>query len=566
MKFLSAQISHFFADARLRTNLRALFKFAAILASVVVVFTVVFHMIMVYHEDKGHSWLTGLYWTLTVMSTLGFGDITFESDLGRVFTVVVLISGIFLLLIMLPFAFIRFFYAPWIETELKLRAPRKLAASVRDHVLVCLGDPIGRDLVEQLALLKIPHYVLVEDHREAAELHAAGVSVVCGDPAFRSTWEGMQLHNARAVVANADDATNTNITLTVRDLAPDVMIVSTVDDDDSIDILELAGASEVLPVKRRLGEQLANRVNAGHAEAHQIGAFEEFIIAEFPVHGTPLIGRSIRDLELRRRLGVTIVGVWQRGVFSPVLPEMVLGPHDVLVVIGTPAHISNINELLVIYDTNYNPTIVIGGGKVGCAAARTLRARDIPVHIVERDESLVSRIEGVADRLIVGNAADRTVLIEAGIEKAPAVLLTTNDDSINVYLAVYCRRLNPELRIISRMTKAENVEAVHRAGADFALSDSLLGAESALSAVQGRELMMLGAGADLFHARLPDEMAGKSLAEIDLRRNIGLNVIAVRSNGNTDPNPAPNRPLEAGSELLLIGNTEQHAEFVKRYE
>src|SRR5690606_26010833 len=103
-----------------------------------------------------------------------------------------------------------------------------------------------------------------------------------------------------------------------------------------------------------------------------------------------------------------------------------------------------------IYDTNYEPTVVIGGGKVGCAAARALRARDVKVHLVEKDELLRSRIEaGTADRVFVGDAADREVLREAGIERAPAVLLTTNSDAINIYLTVYCRKLNPELRIIS---------------------------------------------------------------------------------------------------------------------
>ena len=49
-----------------------------------VVYSVLFHVIMEM-EGQRHSWLTGLYWTLTVMSTLGFGDITFTTDLGRLF-------------------------------------------------------------------------------------------------------------------------------------------------------------------------------------------------------------------------------------------------------------------------------------------------------------------------------------------------------------------------------------------------------------------------------------------------------------------------------------------------
>ncbi len=46
------------------------------------------------------------------MSTLGFGDITFHSDLGRLFSIVVLFSGIVFLLVMLPFTFIQFFTPP----------------------------------------------------------------------------------------------------------------------------------------------------------------------------------------------------------------------------------------------------------------------------------------------------------------------------------------------------------------------------------------------------------------------------------------------------------------------
>jgi hypothetical protein len=57
------------------------------------------------YEGRQFSWITGFYWTLTVMSTLGFGDITFASDLGFVFSMIVLLSGIVFLLIMLPFRF-----------------------------------------------------------------------------------------------------------------------------------------------------------------------------------------------------------------------------------------------------------------------------------------------------------------------------------------------------------------------------------------------------------------------------------------------------------------------------
>lgn len=91
-----------------RRNIGFLLRFFAMLLGLIALYSILFHYIMQY-EHRSFTWVTGVYWTLTVMSTLGFGDITFTSDLGRVFSIVVLMSGVLLLLIMLPFTFIQFF-------------------------------------------------------------------------------------------------------------------------------------------------------------------------------------------------------------------------------------------------------------------------------------------------------------------------------------------------------------------------------------------------------------------------------------------------------------------------
>src|SRR5690606_21696338 len=148
---------------------------------------------------------------------------------------------------------------------------------------------------------------------------------------------------------------------------PDVPLATIVEDTDSVDLLELAGATYVVPLKQRLGEHLAGRVQAGHASAHVIGRFHDLLIAEFPVHGTPLAGRTSRDTRLRLTLGLNIVAVWERGRLLPAHPDLVLGPSSVPVVVGTEEQILERDTLLVIYDVNYNPVLVIGGGKVGVA-------------------------------------------------------------------------------------------------------------------------------------------------------------------------------------------------------
>ena len=123
------------------------------------------------------------------MSTLGFGDITFHTDAGRAFSILVLMSGIVLLLIVLPFAFIRFFYAPWLEAQLRLRAPREAPRHSRPR-----GDlPLRRDRAgfdRSPEGSGHPYYVIEPDlATKAAELHANGVSVVAAEADSKATYD-----------------------------------------------------------------------------------------------------------------------------------------------------------------------------------------------------------------------------------------------------------------------------------------------------------------------------------------------------------------------------------------
>lgn len=554
MKFLSSTfLASVLGERQFRRNLRVVLKYVALLLVVIFVFTVIFHFIMWEVEGQRHSWLTGLYWTLTVMSTLGFGDITFQSDVGRAFSVVVLITGIILLLVLLPFVFIRYFYGPWLEAQVRRRAPRAVPPAVRGHVVLTAWDSIAEGLIARLKLLDVRCYVIESDPTRAAEMDQDGIPVVQGTIDDEATYAALGMDRARMLVVNGEDTTNTNVILTAREVAPDVEIAAITADPASIDILELAGASHVLALKQRLGEQLANRVNAGHAEARPIGTFRHLTVAEFPVHNTPLSGKTLRESRLREAIGVNVVGLWEEGTLRPAGPDHRLSDTCTPVAVGTDRQIQELNEFLAIYDPNPNPVLVIGGGKVGRAAARALKSRDVPVHMIERKPELRERIGDLPDRLFLGDAAEREVLDEAGIDRAHSVLLTTNDDAINIYLAVYCRRLNPELRIVSRVTHQRNMTAIRRAGVDLALSYAALGVESVLALLQRRNLIVLGQGIWLDQIDVPAALAGSTLAESDIRARTGLNVLAVETPSGTVVNPGPDTVLGAGSSLLAFG-------------
>lgn len=561
-------MSFILTQGQMRRNIGALSKYVLFLFGVIAVFSILFHVIMLYAEGRYFSWITGIYWTLTVMSTLGFGDITFQSDLGRAFTIVVLLSGIVLLLIVLPFAFIRFFYAPWIEAQIHVQCPRTVPAGTSGHLIICRYDSIAANLIKRLVHTSIPYFVIESDSAKAVELKNEGISVIQGDFDSRLTYERMNVDMAKMVLVNASDTVNTNITLTVREIAPDVPIAALVSNEDSIDILELSGASHVLPLKQILGEHLANRIGVNGQRARVVRTFEDWLVVEFSVHNTRFEGLQIKDSQIRQLTGVNIVGVWAHGRLLPAKPDRVLEDRSVPVAIGTVEQIEKLQELLTLEkpETSDESVLIIGGGRVGYAAAEALKEKGVTVFIVDCLEELRESLSEVADRVTIGDAADRDIVMNGGLREASVVILSTNNDAVNIYLSIYCRRLNPDIRIVSRITHERNLNAIHRAGSDFVLSYAPLGAESMISLIQGREPVVIGEGVELFNVRVSSKLAGQTLAESRIGEDTGLVVLAVRSEEDTNVNPLPTTVLPSDVKLTVLGTIEQFQKFKEKFE
>jgi Trk K+ transport system NAD-binding subunit len=153
------------------------------------------------------------------------------------------------------------------------------------------------------------------------------------------------------------------------------------------------------------------------------------------------------------------------------------------------------------------------------------------------------------------------VLERAGILKARSVVLTTNDDAMNIYLAVYCRRLRPDLRIVSRITHARNLEAIHRAGADFVLSYTTLGVGAVMSLLRGHPPLLLGEGVELFAVPVPPVLAGRSLVQSGIGSRTGLSVVAVQRGEELTAPLTSETVLPEDAKLLMLGSDEQRTAF-----
>ena len=555
-----AFIFSYLSTSRARRNVRILIRLLAVLAILVAIYSIAFHLIME-HEGQRHSWITGVYWTMVVMSTLGFGDITFQSDLGRIFTVVVLLSGSVFILVLLPFTFVQFIYVPWMEARRTARAPRSLPPDIAGHVLLTTLGPIEDALITRAERSGVECILLVGDVEEALTLSDRGYRVMVGALDDPQTYRSARVDSATLVATTSTDTTNTNVAFTVREISETVLVLSTASKSASVDILELAGSNRVLQLGEMLGDALAQRVMSPDARSHVIGEFGDLLIAEASAASTPLIGETARTTRLRERVGLSLVGLWNRGAFEIAGPDTVIRSSSVLVLAGSRDQLAAFDATFALAQATPTHVIIVGGGRVGRATGRALATGGIEYRIVE------SRPERIRDpkTYVEGDAADLAVLQRAGLERASSVVITTHDDDVNVYLTIYCRRLRPEIQVIARANLDRNVSTLHRAGADFVLSYASTGAAAIWNSVRSDSTLVLAEGLDVFRTPIPPEMVGKPLTDCAIHATTGCHVVAIADDTHVAANPDPAMPLPADAELVLIGDSTSEDRFLSRY-
>lgn len=557
MKSLAWLLQLWTGTKRYQRNLRLLAWLLVAFTALLATYSVLFHVLM-QREGQQHSWLTGVYWSLVVMSTLGFGDITFQSDAGRMFSVVVLLSGTLFLLALLPFAFIQFFFLPWVESRDAARAPRDIADSVGDHVILTQLDSITRSLIRMLDQSHVDYVLLVDDMPQALPLYDEGLRVMVGPLDDPETYRRAGIERAALVVANRSDTANTNIAITVREIAERVPLVATASHAASVDILELAGCHRVLRLGEMLGQALARRVLGRDSKCHVVGQLGRILIADASVAGTPLVGRSLRELGLRGHANVNVLGVWQRGKFSLATADTVLQESSVLVFAGSREQLDQYDELFCIYKSSDKPVIIIGGGRVGRAVGAALQQQAIDYRIIEQ------RPERVLDdrHYVLGDAAQWDTLQTAGIADCASIVVTTHDDDTNVYLTLFCRRLRSDVQILARSNVERNISTLHRAGADFVLSYASTGANALFNLLRRSDVLLLAEGLYAFRLPTPEKLQGKTLRESGIRQQTGCSLVAVIDEADEIwMNPDADWQLRAGIELVLIGDAEAETRF-----
>ncbi len=219
-----------------------------------------------------------------------------------------------------------------------------------------------------------------------------------------------------------------------------------------------------------------------------------------------------------------------------------------------------------------NHFIICGYGEMGEIVAGELKKHNIPVAIIDSNDSVLGRLSEKELIYLSGDATDEENLISAGIRRARGLVSVVTKDSENVFIVLTARDLNKDLLIFARASSPGTDKRLLKAGANRVVSPYAIGAIRLAhnilrpTVTDFLELALSGEGMELSMEELcipqSSKLAGLELMDSGVRSNYDLIVMAIkRADGTMVFNPAPHKTLKAGDTLVAIGAVENLSRF-----
>lgn len=535
-------------------------SYALVLAGVMMAYAVAYDVGMLVWEGEEVAFLHSLQVVVETFTTTGFGsDAPWEDPWMNVLVIVMDLTGVVLIFLALPLLLF-----PLFEEAISTTPPLEADEGLADHVVICSFSPRTEVLIDELEAREIEYVIVESDLDRATELHETGRPVVHRDADAIEGLEAARLSNARTLVADVDDRTNTSIVLTAREIGGDVQVISIVEDPEREHYHRLAGADTVLTPRLLLGETLAAKVttNISTKLGDVIEIAADFELAELPVHrDSDLVGRTIAESEIRERTGVNLLGAWFQGRFeSPPSPTTTIDGSTVLLAAGGEEQLQRLKERTRsgLRRASTGETIVVGYGATGRTVSEVLERRNVPYAVVDRADK-----PGVD---VVGDATEPETLTEAGIEEARTVILALPDDATTEVATLVVRDLGPSTEIVARAEETENIKKIYRAGADYVLAlATVSGRMLATTILEDEEVLSLDTQIEVVRTPAP-QLAGQRLEEARIRSRTGCTVVGVERDGKVVTDLGPEFRIEANDVLIVAGTDDGTNRFIELAE
>lgn len=291
--------------------------------------------------DGLSAWTAFLH-TLDIVATTGAYPASSDtgSEIVRVVLTVLGVGTLFYGLVSVT----ELLVAGHVAQLLTARRMQKMIDATSDHYIICGYGRVGRQVARDLRGAGARYVVIDADPANREDARGVGVRFIEAEPSDDRALIQAGIERARAVIACVDsDAENVFITLTARELSPDIAIVARAAQEDSERKLVRAGATRVISPYKSSGAEMARIALhpqvSGVRDVDAEYRFEEITVVE----GCEGAGQTVGDI----RGGAFIVGLRRlgRGFEPQPAPETVLGVGDVIMAMGTPNTMDRLETL-----------------------------------------------------------------------------------------------------------------------------------------------------------------------------------------------------------------------------
>ncbi len=323
-----------------------------IYTAIILLFIVLCIGILGFRFISEYSWIDAVYMTVITITTVGFGEVNPLDTEAKIFTIFLILSSVVIV-----------GYAISIITEyilsrnnfedIKQRKMQKKIDAMTNHIIICGFGRNGKQAARKLLAYKKPFVILERDKEILVKYQEDDIPFVLGNANEDESLHEAGIEKASTLIsALPNDADNLFVVLSARQINRKMHIISRASEETSYNKLKLAGANNVILPDRIGGDHMASLVvipdlvefidNLGIVGEQNINV-EEVKVEQLY---NPKIAKTIRDLDLRRKTGCTVIGFKDENGEYIVNPEadtkLVAGSK--IIVLGRPEQIKTLNS------------------------------------------------------------------------------------------------------------------------------------------------------------------------------------------------------------------------------
>ncbi len=305
-----------------------------------------------YSLIEGWKAFDALYMTVITLATVGFKEVQPLSPEGKLFTIVLIISGTGMIAYTLS-CLLQFTLEGQLRTILGRKKLESRISKLKDHYIICGFGRIGHRICREFQSKPIPFVVVEKDTHHLERLNREGFMYVEGDATNDEVLLSAGVAHAKGLItAVTSDTDNVYITLTARGLNPKLFILARAGEEGSEKKLMRAGASKVISPytigANRMAQAILRPSVVDFIEIATANENLDLQIEEIGISANSILaGKTLIDSEITQSMGIIIVGIKQADghmIFNP-SPNEVIEANSVLIILGEQPAINQLEKL-----------------------------------------------------------------------------------------------------------------------------------------------------------------------------------------------------------------------------